>query len=161
VSPVQSTLVATTTPDMGAALVQNDGRYTNPNYGFSFMPPAGFTVAAFPNIDQGGIEVTTVLVQDAAKQKGVQIVISPWDEPADALTTARIRHDIPSMRVSSISTREIGNIGTMISFASDNPDFGGKSLEVWFVAHDSLYQLSTYADSSAVLDGILSTWSFQ
>ncbi len=153
------TEVATTTP---AQTDVNDGRYINPNYAFSFIPPKGFTVSSFGDTDQSGTPVTTVLIQEESLyKKGAQILISAWDERESALTPERIHHDIPSMHMEDVSTRNIVNIGTVVEFTSDNPDFAGKSREIWFVAHDDLYQMSTYAENEALVDGILSTWDFQ
>lgn len=139
----------------------SDGRYMNPNFAFSFTPPSGFVASSFEDVDQAGTAVTTIIIDDNTKNKGAQIVISPWDEPSDALALERIKRDIPSMHISDSSVLDVVNVGTVIEFTSDNSDFGGKSHEVWFVAHNDLYQMSTYAENSAVLEAILATWKFQ
>lgn len=139
----------------------NHGRYANPNFAFSFIPPTGFTVTSFDDTDQAGTSVTTVIVDDKAKSKGAQIIISPWDESPDTLTSERIKRDIPSMHITDVAVRDVANIGTVIEFTSDSADFGGKSHEAWFVAHGDLYQMSTYAENGVMIDTILATWKFQ
>lgn len=161
-----TTSIEATMPDaqqVGTSISDNSksGIYTNPNFAFSFVPPTGFVATAFEDFDQAGTPVTTVVVEDQTKKSGAQIVISPWDESPETLTPERIMRDIPNMRVSGVTVRDVANIGTVIEFESDNADFGGSSREVWFVAHGDLYQMSTNREDRAVLDPILATWKFQ
>ncbi len=164
--------VATTSLETGTAKenkknTDSDPRYINPNFAFSFLPPTGYTVATFRDNDTSGSAVTTVLLQakagadKQANNNGLQILISAWDETPEALTVARIQKDIPTMKITNSSTRDIKNIGTVIEFESNNANFSGKSYETWFVAHNDLYQISTYSENRGVVSEILSTWNFQ
>ena len=148
-----------------------DGRYTNPNYASSFIPPAGLSVASFSDVDSMGAAVTTVILQpkdpsvahvnNQMNNKGVQILISSWDEAPDTLTASRIQQDIPKMKISNLKVNDIKNIGTVLEFDSDNVSFAGKSHEAWFVAHNDLYQISTYKGNASAINAIISTWNFQ
>ena len=146
---------------------ETEQRYINPNYAFSFLTPMGFSVSSFADTDTSGKPITTVIVQAnsgvemSGDKKGLQILISSWDEAPEALTDSRIHHDIPNMKITNSTTHDIKNIGTVIEFESDNANFAGKSHEVWFVAHNDLYQISTYAENKSMIDNILSTWNFQ
>ncbi len=159
--PVDTLPVSTGTAEQNTDASIRDGRYVNPNYAFSFVLPVGFTTTSLDDTDEGGEAVTTVLIEDASKKRGVQIVISMWDEPAEELTHERVKRDIPGMRITDSATRTISSIGNVIEFGSDNEAFGGKSHEVWFVAHGNLYQVSTNEGNTAIVSDILSTWNFQ
>lgn len=158
-------MATSSSPTISPAKI-SDGRYTNPNYVFSFLPPAGYAVSAFADTDQSGTPGTTILVQYSdnepkPKNSGAQILISTWDEPSNTLTPKRIHRDIPSMRINNVSVENMSDIGEVIKFESDNQSYDGKSREAWFVANGDLYQISSYADNQALIDAILSTWKFQ
>ena len=114
--------------------------YTNTVYGFSLRMPATFTATEGTGIDPAAS--TTILLQNSAAD-GVQINISPWDEPASALTSARITKDT-GLTVKDPQPIAL-NGATGLTFESNNPAFNGASSEAWFIAGGNIYQMSTYA----------------
>lgn len=129
--------------------------YTNNAYGFSLRMPATFTATAGTGIDAAAS--TTILLQNSAAD-GVQILISPWDEPASALTPARITKDT-GLTVSDPQPISLSG-ATGLTFKSDNPAFNGAAGEAWFIAGGNIYQMSTYAADDALLKSMLATWTF-
>lgn len=136
--------------------------YTNNDYRFSLKLPADFTVSDLPS-DAAG---KTIVFQNTTGD-GMQVVISPWDEPANALTEARIKQDVPDMAVSEVQPLQVGDNSNGVAFKSNNDTFGGASREVWFVypeqgrgAPSYLYQISTYDRLDPLLKAIFQTWQF-
>ncbi len=129
--------------------------YTDNTYRFSLLIPAAFTVAEGAEIDSDAS--TTILLQNGVGD-GVQILISPWDEPATALTPERITHDT-GLTVTDPQPINIQG-ATGIMFRNDNSGFDGAASDAWFVSRGNIYQLSTYARDDAVLKNMLASWTF-
>ena len=129
--------------------------YTNTVYGFSLRMPAAFTATEGAAIDPNAS--TTILLQNSAGD-GVQINISPWDEPASALTPARITKDT-GLTVTDPQPISLSG-ATGLTFESDNPAFNGAAGEAWFIAGGNIYQMSTYATDDALLKRLLASWAF-
>ena len=98
--------------------------YTESTYRFSVMIPADFTATEGTEIDPAAS--TTVLLQNRAGD-GVQILISPWDEPASALTSERFTTDT-GLTVTDPQAIKI-SAATGLTFKSDNPAFDGAASE--------------------------------
>jgi len=130
--------------------------YTNPNYKFSFKYPKEFKISEMPDVSGG----TAILVQNIAKDLGVQILITPFEDVDFDLTADLIRQDIPDMKISEPQEVIIGSSRKGLAFVSDNEAFGGKSREVWFIYGGNLYQISTYSELDGLLKGIFGTWQF-
>jgi len=64
------------------------------------------------------------------------------------------------MRIEDVQEVEIGPNRKGIAFLSDNPNFGGRSRDVWFVYKKELYQITTYAEQDEFLKKMFSTWVF-
>ena len=119
------------------------------------MMPADFTATAGTEIDPNAS--TTVLLQSRAVD-GVQILISPWDEPASALTAERVTQDT-GLTVSNVEPIAIpGGVG--LSFDSDNDAFNGASSDIWFVHDGTVYELTTYARLDPLLRAMFATLRF-
>jgi|GEM_PF-890987 len=131
--------------------------YTSPVYGFSFKYPKDFTVTAVPD----GTGAEAVLVQNPAKNIGVQILITKNDEPDSDMTEAAIRQNIPDLKISDFQEVLIGAGRKGLAFTSDNEAFGGASREVWFIFGGYIYQISTYAETDEFLKGLFGTWRFK
>ena len=129
--------------------------YTNNSYGFSLRMPATFTATEGTGIDAAAS--TTILLQNSAAD-GVQILISPWDESASALTPARITKDT-GLTVTDPQPIALSG-ATGLTFESNNPAFNGAAGEAWFIAGGTIYQMSTYATDGALLKRMLATWTF-
>ncbi len=139
-----------------------DGRYHNATFGFSFILPEGYTIGEFPLDPETGGK-TFIFQMTEQVERGAQIVVVPFDEPADVVTPERIMKDLPNLRVTSaqeISIGEGGEGGGLL-FSSNAPEWGGSSREAWFVKGGGLYQVSTYASNSAFLEEIIATWKFE
>lgn len=126
--------------------------YTNKDFGFSFIQPAGYTVGSF---DQG--DSTVILVQDANKKNGVQILVSPFDEDI-VLSTDRIKKDLPNITLNEVGSVRVGNAVIAVSFTSNFSTFGVPSRNVWFVYKKHLYQISAPTVSRDTLLTLVSTW---
>ncbi|MDO8668619.1 MAG: hypothetical protein Q7K35_06090 [bacterium] len=129
--------------------------YNNSVYGFSFKYPKDFMASDLPS-EGGGV----ILAQNAAKNIGAQIVISPFDGADLDITADYIKSEIPDMKVADPQEVKIGN-RQGLAFTSDNEAFGGDSREIWFVFNGSFYQLSSYAESEGFLKGLFGTWKFE
>lgn len=129
--------------------------YTNDTYGFSLRMPAAFTTTEGADIDPAAS--TTILLQNSAGD-GVQIRISSWNEPASALTPARITTDTGFTVTDPQPVTLSGATG--LTFESDNPAFNGAASEAWFIARGNIYQMSTYAKNDALLKSMLASWTF-
>ncbi|OHA17848.1 MAG: hypothetical protein A2664_00080 [Candidatus Taylorbacteria bacterium RIFCSPHIGHO2_01_FULL_46_22b] len=130
--------------------------YNNPTYNFSFKHPKDFSVSSVSSGDGGD----AILVQNLAKNIGVQILVTPFDGGDVDITAEVIQGDIPDMKILDPQEVLVGNNRKGLAFMSDNEAFGGKSREVWFVYGGYLYQISTYADFDEFLKGLFSTWEF-
>ena len=148
-------------------LVSATQTYSDPDLGFSFGYPAGYTVSSTSDEDAG---MKTILIQSSDigtstdDLKGVEIIVSPFDKEVSALTVDRIRQDLPDMAINSPQDIIVGSgadVGRGIAFSSDDADFGGNSRNAWFVSNGSLYQVTTYAADEAILRSILESWSFR
>ena len=127
--------------------------YRNNTYRFSLMMPVDFTATEGTESDAS----TTIVLQDRTGH-GVQILISPWDEPAAALTPERITK---STGLTVTDEQPINITGaTGLTFKSDNPAFDGATSEAWFIHGGNVFQISTYARDDALLKSVLGSWAF-
>ena len=130
--------------------------YSEKVYGFSFGYPDGYSVKSTPNADGTG---NTILVQNDTTKKGVQILVTPYDDADTTITAQKIAQDIPDMKVLNPQEVTIGT-GKGLAFISDNGAFDGNSREVWFVFRKNLYQISTYTAYDDFIRVLLGTWKF-
>ncbi|MES2216485.1 MAG: hypothetical protein V4481_04290 [Patescibacteria group bacterium] len=147
--------VATSTPiyTLDSATAKT---YIDSIYHFSFRYPGDFK--ASPITAEG---VTTILVQDSKAAAGFQIDITPMDEDIQTLTVERIKQDLPGIYMESPQDVVLGASGKGVAFFGDDPAFGGKSREVWFVYKKTLYQIRTYVRYDSLLKAVLGTWEFK
>lgn len=134
-------------------------KYTHSLLGFSFEYPAQFSISSFGSAyDDTG---ETVLLQGGKEEKGLQVLITPFDEDV-ALTEERIHRDIPDLVMFDVATQTLGNEKKTVQavvFTSTN-SFMGKSVEAWFVRNGQLYQLSAPAAAQDVFTKALDSWEF-
>lgn len=133
------------------------GRYTHPVIGFSFEKPAGYTVGVVPGSD--GSQTLIVQPKSGNLRQAFQIVISPTEQAID-LTPNLIKTELPGTSVSNAQKILLDSRGKGIMFASNNDAFGGKSYEIWFSTDTHLYQVTSYGEFGAQLQGIIGTWKF-
>lgn len=126
--------------------------YNDPIYHFSLNYPAGLKVSTFPNADGAG---DYVLIADNKTGIGMQIFISPFDEPASALTADRIKKDAPSLAVINPQPLSGKELGSGISFLDGDDTKANR--QVWFVAGGNLYQITAPKGFDATLGKILAT----
>lgn len=134
-------------------------KYSHPLLGFSFEYPATFSISSFGSPDDDAGE--TILLQGSKEEKGLQVLITPFDEDI-VLTEGRIHQDIPDLMMSDVSMRTLGTgekTVRAIVFMSTN-SFMGKSREAWFVRNGQLYQLSAPAVAQDVFTKALDSWEF-
>jgi hypothetical protein len=130
--------------------------YTHPINHFSFNYPKEFTVTSIPSDD-----IETILVQSTTTKVAVQITISPFQGEDVDITSDIIKTEIPDMKIDNVQDLLVGPSRKGLAFVSDNPAFGGKSREVWFVFKGNLYQISTYYEFDEFLKGVFATWKFE
>jgi hypothetical protein len=136
---------------------ENSTQFESKERGFSFLYPKNLKSSNIPN--DSGEQV--LVFQDAEKGQGFQIVISPFDEDISVLDEARIRMDLPDLKLENPEEVLLGNSGRGTAFLSDNESFAKNSREVWFVYKGYLYQISTYAHLDPLLQSVLATWEFK
>lgn len=145
--------------------VKNVG-FSNKEYkhsilGFSFEYPKEYSISSFGNyFDSNG---ETILLQDKENTKGLQILITPFDESID-LTINRIKKDLPKLSVLDGNEQYIGDGSIKVQvviFKSNNNLTTGKSIEAWFVYRGNLYQISSLESSSELFDDIIKTWKLE
>ena len=129
--------------------------YQNKKYRLSFKYPEGYTVTSIPDPETGG---DMILVQKQGGKSGIQIVLSPFDEPSAVLTPNRVEQEA-GITIESPQDVLIGSRGKGLAFIGKNTNFG-TSREVWFVFGTTLYQMSTYIELDVLLKNVLSTWQF-
>lgn len=130
--------------------------YTHTNPSFSFRHPTDFRVAS---TREGAGELITV--QNTSTGTGLQIYITPADPTVNTVTIEEIQRDLPDLVVRDVQEVLIGEgNGKGVAFLSDNPLFSGDSREVWFAWGGWLYQISTYTELDAFLQGLFGTWEF-
>lgn len=130
--------------------------YIHPTNHFSFNYPKEFTVTSVPS---DSIEI--ILVQSTTTKVAVQITISPFQGEDIDITPDIIKTEIPDMKIDNAQDLLVGPSRKGLAFVSDNPAFGGKSREVWFVFKGKLYQISTYYEFDEFLKGVFATWKFE
>lgn len=134
-------------------------KYTHALIGFSFTYPSVFTVSSFGSVYDSSGE--TILLQNDGGKKGLQVLITPFDEDT-VLTAVRIHRDIPGMVMSNVSPRTLGAPGRSaqaIVFTSNN-SLMGESREAWFVREKRLYQVSAAVDIGDTFMSVLDSWQF-
>jgi len=155
---------ATTTPALGAdqsvtAVSQSEKKYTDTRVGFSFTYPSAFTISSFGSVyDSAG---KTILLQSDAGKKGLQVLVTQFDEDT-ALTDARIHRDLPSLTMSSVTPRQLGSArkrAQAVVFTSTNSAMG-ESREAWFVYEKRLYQISAPLVAQEAFTAVLDSWQF-
>ncbi|KKS33122.1 MAG: hypothetical protein UU95_C0040G0001 [Parcubacteria group bacterium GW2011_GWC2_42_12] len=129
--------------------------YLNADYGFSFKYPKDFAVSEI-----AGDASEVVLVQNIAKNIGIQILITPNDESDSDITAEAIHEKIPDLKISEPQEVLVGENRKGLAFKSDNEAFGGTSREVWFIFNGNVYQISAYAEFDELLKGLFGTWEF-
>lgn len=158
-APVPDTPASVLPPYEVGALTED---YHNDSFKFSLKTPGEFAIKE--SVQEGGVMVT---IEDTAGN-GIQILVSPFDEPLKVLTSERIRQDVPELTINDVQTLDIGEEYKGVAFRSDNPEFDGASREVWFlfpkciegVCENQLYQISTYERLDPLLKAIFATWDF-
>jgi len=121
--------------------------YKDPSFGFSVRIPTSAKVTSF----QEG-EGQNILIQDASYQ--MQIYVSGFDENI-ALTAARIKKDIPDIKMENPMEIETGGVAT-VAFVSN--DRGAPYREIWFVNKGNLYQVLAPADQDPMTATIMQSW---
>lgn len=130
-------------------------RFVSKEYDFTFQYPENFSVSAFD--DRGG---HVVLVQAEDGKTAVQMFISSWDEPTNAVTPERIRQDLPNLSIREPKKMRMAGDRNALTFIGESEQFG-TTREVWFARRGNLYQIITPAGGQNFLADLLETWRFQ
>jgi hypothetical protein len=125
--------------------------FTHPTYKFSFLYPQDYKAGAFSQEDG-----EYILVQKEG-ERGVQIFVMPFDEPAENLTAERLKQDIPDIVISN--SQIIDLVKTKGLYFQGEAGFG-KTHEFWFVYQGKVFQLSAPLESGDLVETIISTLKF-
>ncbi|OHA79274.1 MAG: hypothetical protein A2747_02425 [Candidatus Yonathbacteria bacterium RIFCSPHIGHO2_01_FULL_44_41] len=139
--------------------ISDSKKYTDELLGFSFAYPVTYSISSFGSPDDNAGE--TILIQKEGGEKGIQVLITPFDEDI-VLTETRIRSDIPDLAITDVYTQKVGtreNAVQTVVFTSIN-SLMGKSNEAWFVYKGKLYQMSAPVDVHDVFATMLNSWEF-
>ncbi|HBT81265.1 TPA: hypothetical protein DEB04_00890 [Candidatus Giovannonibacteria bacterium] len=144
-----------TAPEAGGA---DKNEYKSELFNFSFTPPNS-------NLQEFDDENGHVILGSS-----FQIFITPFDETGP-ITPERIKKDLPNAVVENPTPTKVGpSTGSgqadALSFIGQGDGF--KTAEVWFVwppepypNGNYLYQITAKVEDAKLLEGIISTWSFQ
>jgi hypothetical protein len=129
--------------------------YVYDRTGFALDIPSGFSARL-----SDGEETDIVIVEGIeSSSEGYQVAITPWDEPADALSFARIQADLPDLKLSRTQAGALP-IGVLaLSFEIEQA--GEETREVWFVHAGYLYQMSAPIASAELIEDALEDMSFR
>lgn len=130
-------------------------QFVSKEYDFTFQYPENFSVSAFD--DRGG---HVVLVQAEDGETAIQMFISGWDEPTNAVTPDRIKQDLPDLTIQKPRKMGMAGEGDALTFIGDSQQFG-TTREVWFARRGNLYQIITPAGGQDFLASLLETWRFR
>jgi len=128
--------------------------YVSSRYGFRFRLPEGWRVTELE--DRGG---EMILARQAEGGGAFQIFITPYDEPVESFSVARVQRDLPDLVMTAPTTFALSD-GAGLTFVSEGPPFG-ESREIWFVRAGRLYQMSAYLSDEELLREVLQTWRFE
>lgn len=127
--------------------------YTSDKYRFSLNYPEGLKIGFF----QDG-NTAIVAISEAVTGLGVQIAITPFDEPTTVITAERVKKDIPDMVIKDPQEVTLGSLGKGIAWV-DGEGIHGKR-QVWFAARGYLFQMTAPMPFDATLKRMLNTWTF-
>jgi hypothetical protein len=130
-------------------------RFVSKPYGFSFQYPQDFSVSAFD--DRGG---HVVLVRSADSKTVMQIFITNWDEPTDAVTPERIKQDLPNLTIRNARNMSMSGDSRALTFVGESDKFG-RTREVWFARRGNLYQIIAPVQTQEFVGSLLETWKFR
>ena len=127
--------------------------YRSDLYGFSLKFPGGLKTTFFQD---GNTDI--VAISDGATGLGVQIAITPFDEPDTNITAERVKKDIPDIIINDPQEVTLGSLGKGIAWI-DGEGVNGRR-QVWFAARGYLFQLTAPILFDATLKKMLNTWVF-
>lgn len=127
--------------------------YRSDLYGFSLSYPEGLKTSFF----QDG-NTAIMAISDGATGLGVQIAVTPFDEPNTTITAERVKKDIPDIVFKEPQEVTLGSMGKGIAWI-DGAGADAKR-QVWFAARGHLFQLTAPMRFDAPLKKMLNTWVF-
>ncbi|MBI5133948.1 MAG: hypothetical protein HZA81_00980 [Candidatus Taylorbacteria bacterium] len=123
--------------------------YSDPS-GFSFEVPTGYE----PRAVEDGSGKMVLVEKQGEPGRGFQVFVSYYDEPASGFTAARIKKDIPDIVMKGVKEISIAG-GKGVSFDSDS------GREIWFVAGESLYQISAAPSEASHAETAFETFKIE
>lgn len=128
--------------------------YTHPEFGFTVSAPEGFTAGSFPEGEDGNI----TLVQNSTTAYSMQIFVRPFEETA-VLTIARIRKEIPDMKMENPIEVKVGEVPAVAFYTLS--DSGQRTREIWFTRNKNLFQISANAEHDNITGSIMENWRWE
>lgn len=160
---IQTSTSTSTVSGQGNVISSSSLSYANAKYGFSLNYPSGYTTREMP-IDS--FDIITIEGRDSSK--GLQIAITSYDK--NILTPSDVSAIATGLKISNAKEITVDGKGQGFLFNTDDPAFGGASIEAWFVvpasvghAKDGLthiYQVSSFAENESFVRDVLSTMKF-
>lgn len=148
------------TPGLAEAIASPDEppegyvEYRNERYGFYYYHSPE---AAIKEYDEGG-GAMTVVQENAARMRGLQIFIVPYE--GEVITEERFNRDVPSgvrynIEDTAIARRQV----PAVTFNSYD-QFLGDTREVWFIHNGFLFEVTTFKGFGDWFSDIMQTWRF-
>lgn len=133
--------------------IEQEGRYLNERYGFSFLRPEGAAI----HEHKDGPDAATIRVEDVGAGEGFQVFVIAY--PGTTISNERFRMDIPSGVRQSEEVLTLDGIPAT-AFMSEDATLG-QTREVWFLKGGYLYEITAPLSSDTWLENVLQTWKFE
>lgn len=135
----------------GVDISKTPKNYTDPDLGFSFSYPAGYTSSV---INDGPAK--TILIQKGGK--GMELYIAEYG--GGAVNSALVKREIKDVKVEKLTDIESPNGIKAATFFYNDPSLGGV-WNVWFSKDKHIYQLTAQSDHEDAIKMFVETFSFE
>lgn len=130
--------------------------YRSEAHKFSVKYPEGLEASSFADESLGADVIT---IADPASGQGMQIIITPFDENIAVLTAERIKQDVPDLIIRDPQEVILGSSGKGVAFLDAEDDTANR--QIWFIARQSLYQITAPVSSDTLVQKMLNNWVFE
>lgn len=136
--------------------------YTNAEFGFFINYPGRLTIDETDGQPEGKI----LAIKSENRPLGMSVSITDFGEPDGYPSLERLKKDIPDLKITDVQEISIDVLGKIanqkaLKFYSDNPIFGGNSVEAWFFHGGNFYQISASALDEQFFNDLIRGWRFE
>ena len=125
--------------------------YMSPILRFMVAYPESFV---FREYNSGSASI--IAFEDANESRGFQIYVIPYKE--EKISKEQFLKDIPTGVMNNPVNIEIDGIPATAFYSTDG--VLGETYEIWFINNGFLYEINTYKDQDAWLNGLMEKWKF-